>query len=172
MGWGGASSLHASTMCLSLCTKHCCWRTLCLQHMSTFDKALLSSQTIFSCSGLEMRALTNELFMFICIGVCWRGKKWRSHFLRQHFSRGRKKTTKRMRGKGRTILLPIAVTVSYLQNMTLLSLSLSQPRQKHERLHKHYFMQWLDESSDSNYSLPLTPTKLYCTDSSFDTELQ
>lgn len=28
------------------------------------------------------------------------------------------------------------------------------------RLDKHYFMQWLDESPDSNYSLPLAPTKL------------
>lgn len=140
-------------------------------HVNIWQSITFLSNNILLLRPWNESANKWAFYVYLHRGVL-KGVKWRSHFLRQHFSRGRKKATKRMRGKERTILLPIAVTVSYLQNMTLLSLCLSQPRQKHERLHKHCFMQWLDESSDSNYSLPLTPTKLYCTDSSFDTELQ
>lgn len=44
----------------------------CLQHMSTFDKALLFLQQ-YSPARPETGLLTNELFMFICEGVCRRG---------------------------------------------------------------------------------------------------
>lgn len=66
--------------------------------------------------------------MFICVWVCQRGEKGRSHFLWHQFStrereRQREKKERKAECFGVTILLLIALAVSVVQNMTLPSLS-------------------------------------------------
>lgn len=153
----------------------------CLQHMSTFDKALLFPPTIFSCSGLWNEGANKLAFyVYLCVGVS-EGEEREISFskapvLNPEVS-GRKRETKRWREKGKEERKKgwmFWSHDSFPDCPSCLSCDppLPQPRQKHGRLDKHYFMQWLDESSDSNYSLPPAPTKLHCTGFFFDTKLQ
>ncbi len=64
--------------------------------------------------------------MFICVWVCQRGEKGRSHFLRHRKKKREREEEQKERNAERfrvTILLLIALAVSVVQNMTLPSLS-------------------------------------------------
>lgn len=128
--------------------------------------------TIFSCSGLWNEG-TNKLafYVYLCVGVSEGGD-----FIFLGNSAQPESATKRGREKRKKGWMfwshDSSPDCPNCLSCAKHDPPLPQPRQKHRRLDKHYFMQWLDESSDSNYSLPLAPTKLYCTGSFFDTKLQ
>lgn len=70
----------------------------CLQHMSTFDKALLFPPTIFSCSGLWNEGANKLAFyVYLCVGVSEGGTHFTRHQVKQvrEIERGKKKQRKK-----------------------------------------------------------------------------
>lgn len=68
----------------------------CLQHMSTFDKALLFPPTIFSCSGLWNEGANKLAFyVYLCVGVSEGGGKGDVIFYGTSLQPKRKKREKR-----------------------------------------------------------------------------